>query len=87
MKENWYLYILRCADSSLYTGITTDVGRRTKEHNAGRSGAKYTKARRPVKVIYTESFTNRSQASKREAEIKKLSRLKKLSLVASQELD
>ncbi len=81
MATCWYLYILRCADGSLYTGITTDLERRTKEHNEGKAGARYTKTRRPVELIYSETADNRSVASKREATIKKMSRREKLNLL------
>lgn len=78
---SYFVYILECSDKSLYTGITTDVKKRLDEHNTSEKGAKYTKARRPVKLIYFEKSENRSSASKREYEIKKLSRTKKLQLV------
>ena len=78
----YYLYILKCADGSLYTGITTDLKRRVAEHSSGkRLGAKYTSARRPVKLAYLKKFKNRSLASKEEARIKKLKRIQKLELV------
>ena len=73
------VYILRCADDTLYTGIATDAVRREAEHNAGR-GAKYTRGRRPVKLVYTESCADRSSALKRECQIKKMSRVEKESL-------
>ncbi len=77
----YYLYLLRCADNTLYTGITTDLVRRFKEHNFSNLGAKYTAARRPVKLVYSEQFEDRSAASKREHEVKNLSRLEKLQLI------
>jgi putative endonuclease len=74
----WFLYILRCADNSLYTGITTDVNRRLREHNAdNRLGSKYARVRRPVVLVHQEAYASRSEASKREAAIKKLSRIQK----------
>lgn len=76
----WTVYILKCSDDSLYTGITNNLERRTNEHNNG-VGAKYTKGRTPVEVVYTENCPNRSQASKRELEIKKLCRNDKLRLI------
>lgn len=79
----YYLYILKCSDSTLYTGITTDLKRRLKEHNCSVSGAKYTAARRPVEIVYSEEFPDRSEASKREAFIKSLSRTDKLKLIIS----
>lgn len=80
---SYFVYILECNDGSLYTGITKDLTKRLNEHNTKDSGAKYTKARRPVNLIYEETSENRSTASKREYEIKKLSRLKKLQLIKS----
>ncbi len=77
----YFVYILRCSDTTLYTGITTDVTRRLSEHNNSEKGAKYTKLRRPVVLVYSEELENRSLASKREYEIKKLSREKKLGLI------
>jgi putative endonuclease len=74
------LYILKCADGSLYTGITTDVGRRFEEHKAGKGG-RYTRARKVSKVLYTEKHPDRSSASRREAEIKDWTRAEKLSLI------
>jgi putative endonuclease len=75
----YFVYILKCKDGSLYTGITTNVKRRFLEHKAGKGGA-YTRSHLPVKVVYTERKRNRSSASKRESEIKNLSRSKKLLL-------
>ena len=74
---NWHLYVLLCSDGSYYTGITTDIKRRLEEHNTSAKGAKYTKARRPVKVIYTEIFSNRSSAQKAEYRFKQLTRKQK----------
>lgn len=76
-----YVYILRCADGSLYTGWTTDLGRRLAAHNAGR-GAKYTRSRRPVELVYREEFSDKSAALKRECAVKKLSREEKLKLIS-----
>ena len=78
---SYFVYILECSDKSLYTGITTDIKKRLDEHNSSPKGAKYTKARRPVKLRYSEASENRSTASKREYAIKKLSREKKLQLI------
>ena len=80
--EGFYIYMLECADGSLYTGWTTDPKRRVKEHNAGR-GALYTRWRRPVELRYLEEAPDRSAAQRRENAIKKLPRQKKLLLVAS----
>ena len=83
-RNQWYVYILRCADNSLYTGITKDVTRREKEHNSKKGGAaKYTRARQPVKVIYQETSENRSSATKREMAIKQLTKAKKEALISS----
>ena len=78
---SWTVYILRCDDGSLYTGITTDLERRFKEHLAGRLGARYFNGRRPLEVAWAEAAVDRSAAQRREAEIKKLSRLEKLRLI------
>ena len=80
----WYVYILRCADGSFYTGITTDLERRVREHNDGALGARYTRARRPVEVVYQEPHENRASASRREYKIKQLRRVAKASLIAGQ---
>lgn len=77
----YHLYILQCSDETLYTGITTDLKRRTLEHNEGKAGAKYTRARRPVSVIYSRRFRNRSNASREESRIKSLTRSQKLELI------
>lgn len=79
----YHLYILQCADKTLYTGITTDLNRRVMEHNESSRGAKYTSARRPVKLVYTKKFKDRSHASVAEANIKKLNRMQKLELIKS----
>ena len=78
---SYFVYILECSDQSLYTGITKDIEKRLDEHNNSSKGAKYTKARRPVKLLHQESSLDRSSASKREYAIKKLTRLKKLELI------
>ena len=78
-----YVYVLACADGSLYTGYTTDVERRVEEHNAGQ-GAKYTRGRTPVTVVHTESFDGKSAAMSREYEIKQLSRSGKERLVGTE---
>ena len=78
---SYFVYILECNDGSLYTGITKDLNKRLDEHNSNDKGAKYTKARRPVKLLYEESSENRSTASKREYKIKQFTRLKKLQLI------
>ena len=78
----WYMYVVVCFDNSFYCGITTNIERRIKQHNGELSGgAKYTRSRRPCKLIYQEEYCNRSLASKREYEFKKLSRKKKEDIV------
>lgn len=76
------VYILRCADDTLYAGITTDVTRRMSEHNTSTLGAKYTRGRRPVTLVYTKRYRTRSTASREEARIKALPRKEKLALIA-----
>ena len=84
-NEKNYVYIVQCRDGSLYTGWTTDVKKRVATHNAG-TGAKYTKSRRPVTLVYFEALESKSEALKREAAIKKLSHLEKLELIKFQNL-
>ena len=79
MDKTWKLYILRCGDGTLYTGITTDVERRLEEHRSGK-GAKYTRGRAPLELVYREECDDKSAALKREIEIKKLTREEKLKL-------
>ncbi len=90
---NHLVYIVRCADGSFYTGYTTDIERRVKEHNGeGNSkaeqsaGARYTRARRPVRLIYSEVFATRSEAMKRECAIKKLAKTEKEVLIKKKKL-
>ena len=78
---SYYVYIVRCSDNSLYTGITTDINRRIHEHNETKKGAKYTKSRRPVSLVYSALIGDRSSAQKEEYRIKKLSKIKKQKLV------
>lgn len=80
MESTWYLYILRCRDGTLYTGITTDVEKRFEAHCSGK-GAKYTRGRGPLELVYRETCQNHSQALKREWEIKAMSREKKQELI------
>ena len=80
MESTWKLYMLRCRDGSLYTGITTDVEKRLEAHRAGK-GAKYTRGRAPMELVYRESCGSHSDALKRELEIKKLSRQEKQLLI------
>ncbi len=76
-----YVYILECSDKTLYTGWTGNIEKRVREHNNGKYGAKYTKSRRPVKLVYVEACASLSDVLKREAQIKRLSRKEKLSLI------
>ena len=79
----YYVYIVKCADDTLYTGIATQLDRRIEEHNSSDKGAKYTRVRRPVELVYSEEYPDRSTASKREYEIKKkMTRENKLDLIA-----
>ena len=80
MKQ-WYVYIVECADGSLYTGITTDVQRRILEHNFSFKSAKYTRSRRPVRLVWSKEVLGRSEASKEEYRIKRLKRKQKLELI------
>ena len=80
MENTWKLYILRCGDGSLYTGITTDVEKRFLAHSSGK-GAKYTRGRGPLELVYREECADHSAALKRELEIKKLSRDEKEQLI------
>ena len=78
--STWTLYILKCNDDSLYTGITNNLEKRVSDHEAG-NGAKYTRGRGPFEIVYQENFEDRSRASKREFAIKKLSKLEKEKLI------
>jgi len=77
----WMTYMLRCADGSLYTGITTDLERRLQEHNQNHKGAAYTRSRRPVRLVYQESFTTREAAARREYAIRTLPKSEKEHLI------
>ena len=76
MEKTWYLYILRCGDETLYTGITTDVQRRLADHRAGK-GAKYTRGRAPLELVYEEKCGTHSDALRREYAVKALTRAEK----------
>ncbi|MDR3255793.1 MAG: GIY-YIG nuclease family protein [Synergistaceae bacterium] len=82
MSAKFYVYILRCADGTCYTGFTHDLENRLKAHNESVSGAKYTRARRPVALVYFEEHDSASSALKRERQIKQLPRAAKLALIA-----
>jgi len=80
--SQWSVYILRCADNSLYTGVTTDISRRLEQHNGMvKNGAKYTRNRQPVELVYQENSVSRSEACKREFAIKCLSKSQKEHLI------
>lgn len=81
----YFVYILRCADDTLYVGVTNDIERRVHQHNHAKTGAKYTKMRRPVMLVYSEKCVDKSAACKREWEIKQWSRSEKLALIALQQ--
>ena len=72
MRQSYYFYIVRCSDRSLYSGVTTDIARRVGEHNESNAkGAKYTRSHRPVELVYVEQYSSKSEAMKREYEVKK----------------
>ena len=73
-NDDWRVYIVRCSDGTLYTGIARDLGKRIAEHNSDAGGARYTRSRRPVELVYSEEAPSRSEALKREYEIKRLPR-------------
>jgi putative endonuclease len=78
---DWFLYVVECSDGTLYTGIATDVTRRLREHNSSPKGAKYTRSRRPVSLVYWIDFSDRATACKAEAKFKKLTRKQKLEII------
>lgn len=80
MGYKHFVYIIRCKDATLYTGYATDVGKRFKKHQAGK-GAKYTRGRSPLELVYTEGFTTKTEAMQREYELKQLSKQMKLALI------
>ena len=77
----WFLYVLKCGDGTLYTGVTTNMQRRLKEHNTSSRGAKYTKTRRPVAIVYCVSYKDRSAAQKAEYKFKQLTRKQKEKII------
>ena len=79
----WHVYLLRCADSTIYCGITTDLIRRLREHNESPAGARYTRGRRPVILVYSREFPDRSSALRHERNLKKMTRAAKLALIAT----
>ena len=81
-NESWFVYLLRCNDDSIYCGITNDLEKRLEKHNSGK-GAKYTRSRIPSVIVYSEKKENKSEAAKREYEIKKMTRKQKLEIISS----
>ncbi|HEX9801628.1 MAG TPA: GIY-YIG nuclease family protein [Gammaproteobacteria bacterium] len=81
--DSWFVYIVRCADNTLYTGVARDVEKRLQQHNHGNAGAKYTRSRRPVELVYRECAANRSVAQQREYRIRRLSTAQKRQLIES----
>lgn len=82
MEQKWYVYILQCADGTLYTGITNNLDRRLKAHNAG-TASKYTRTRRPVMMVYQEEEESKGEALRRELQIKAMSRQQKKALLSN----
>ena len=82
-KMKYFVYILECNDGTLYTGWTTDIDKRVVAHNGLKTGAKYTSARRPVKVVYSEECAGKKEAMRREYEIKKMTRIQKMKMIDS----
>ena len=77
----WFVYLVRCQDGTFYCGIAKDLARRLTEHNSADKGAKYTRGRRPVQLVYTEEVASRAQATQREGQIKRMSRAQKMGLI------
>ena len=84
--QAWYLYVVHCYDNTLYTGITTNLKRRTNEHNTSLRGSKYTRTRRPVRLVYWKVFENRSRAQKAEYKFKKLTRQQKNEVISKKDI-
>jgi putative endonuclease len=82
-KAPWFVYIVSCSDGTYYTGITTDIERRLREHNETRAGARYTRARRPVKLVYRESAASRSEAARRESRVRRIPAAEKREMAAA----
>lgn len=81
LEQPWSVYVIRCDDGTLYTGVSTDVARRFMEHLDGKRGARYFNGRRPLEIVFTEAGHTRSSACRREAEIKRMSRPEKLAML------
>ena len=82
ITKSWYMYVVKCSDSTLYTGVTTDISRRLSEHNSGKRGAKYTRSRLPVSLVYWDEHPDRSTAQRYEAAFKRLSRARKVEIIS-----
>lgn len=82
--DSWYVYIVSCSDGSLYTGTTNDLERRIYQHNASKAGARYTRSRRPVELVYYETVDDRSEACRKEYKIRKLPAMDKIGLIVGQ---
>ena len=80
-KAAWFVYLIRCQDGTLYCGIAKDLTRRLEEHNSADKGAKYTRGRRPVQLVYAEEASSRAQATQQEGRIKRLTRTEKMTLI------
>ena len=83
-SDIWFVYMVRCSDGTLYTGITNDLEKRIRAHNSGKDGARYTRSRRPVKLVYSEEAGSKSNAAKLEYKIKKMTRAKKMEMINSE---
>lgn len=80
-QSPWFVYLVRCQDNTFYCGIAKDLKRRMEEHNSADKGAKYTRGRRPVELVYTEVAASRAQATQREGQIKRMARGQKMALI------
>ena len=87
MTSKWYQYVVQCSDGSFYAGVTTDLSRRVDEHNTSTRGAKYTRPRRPVRLVYFDDYEDRSSAQKAEARFKKLNRKQKSDIISERLLE
>ena len=83
-NRRWFMYVVRCNDDTLYTGITTDVERRIDEHNHSKKGAKYTASRRPVEIVFAKIFSGQSSAARAENRFKKYRRVDKLKIISGE---
>ena len=81
LETEWFVYIVQCRDGSFYTGITTNLEKRVQDHNTGSAGAKYTRSRRPVRLVYHEAAVSRSAAARREFQVKQMTPAGKLQLM------